>query len=234
MKVDFHLLFIFFLFSQGHQEYFDLGRLREDPPWAFIKQRIRAVEFCKVQDLEYSLLPGSGDSCCKLTLEFVDPSSDVYCKSFKMTLPEVTGFPDFIVERTRYVAAIERKWSCRDKCKVWWKNDGDDDGSWWDGRVVLIQPKSSEFPDSPWEMCTVLYKTVPKETQLHSPWELFETNTQWVQPQIDDKSKNKLHSAFAKLEKSAGSRQVSREKPSFFSFFFVQREIFDNSCIAAN
>ncbi|KAL6193665.1 hypothetical protein ACLB2K_034749 [Fragaria x ananassa] len=209
---------------QGHQEYFDLGRLREDPPWAFIKQRIRAVEFCKVQDLEYSLLPGSGDSCCKLTLEFVDPSSDVYCKSFRMTLPEVTGFPDYIVEKTRYVAAIEKKWSCRDKCKVWWKNDGDDDGSWWDGRVVQIQPKSPEFPDSPWEMCMVMYKSVPKETQLHSPWELFDTATEWVQPQIDDKSKNKLHSAFAQLVKSSHSRQDSlginklkqlQEKPKF-------------------
>ncbi|XP_050372608.1 uncharacterized protein LOC126790430 [Argentina anserina] len=215
---------------QGHQEYFDLGSLREDPPWAFIEERIRAVEFCKVQDLEYSLLPGSGDSCCKLTLEFVDPSSEVYCKSFKMTLPEVTGFPDFIVEKTRYVAAIEKKWSCRDKCKVWWKNDGDDDGSWWDGRIVQIQPKAPEFPDSPWEMCTVLYKTVPKETQLHSPWELFDNGIEWVQPQIDNKSKNKLHSALAKLEKSASSRQDSlginklkqlQEKPKFTNWCAV-------------
>ncbi|XP_068326097.1 uncharacterized protein [Pyrus communis] len=192
---------------QGHQEYFDLGGLRENPPWRFIKGRIRAVEFCNVQDLEYSSLAGSGDSCCKLTLHFVDPSSDVYGKSFKVTLPEVTGFPDFIVERTRYDSSIERNWSCRDHCKVWWKNEGEDDGKWWHGRVTSKRSKSPEFPDSPWEMYTVQYKSDPSDTQLHSPWELFDENTLWEPPRIDDKSKKKLHAAFSKLDRSAGSRQ---------------------------
>ncbi|KAM1723472.1 uncharacterized protein LOC126608456 [Malus sylvestris] len=192
---------------QGHQEYFDLGGLRENPPWRFIKGRIRAVEFCNVQDLEYSSLAGSGDSCCKLTLQFVDPSSDVYGKSFKVTLPEVTGFPDFIVERTRYDSSIERNWSCRDHCKVWWKNEGEDDGKWWHGRVTSKRSKSPEFPDSPWEMYTVQYKSDPSDTQLHSPWELFDENTLWEPPRIDDKSKKKLNAAFSKLERSAGSRQ---------------------------
>jgi PH-interacting protein len=66
-------------------------------PWASIKGNIRAVEFCKVEGLEYSSLAGSGDSCCKMTLQFVHPTSSVFRKSFKLTLPEVTGFPDFLV-----------------------------------------------------------------------------------------------------------------------------------------
>ncbi|KAF3456326.1 hypothetical protein FNV43_RR00976 [Rhamnella rubrinervis] len=116
---------------QGHQEYIEhrgLRDLREDPPWISTRGSIRAVEFCKVQGLEYSSESGSGDSCCKMTLEFVDPSSKVYGKSFKLTLPEVTGFPDFLVERTRYDAAIQRNWTHRDKCKVWWKNEDEEDG----------------------------------------------------------------------------------------------------------
>lgn len=215
---------------QGHQEYFELGGLRENPPWTFIKGRIRAVEFCKVEDLEYSSLAGSGDSCCKLTLQFVDPTSDVYGKYFKMTLPEVTGFPDFIVERTRYVSSIERNWACRDHCKVWWKNEGEDDGKWWEGRIKLKQSKSTNFPDSPWEMYTVQYRCDPSDAQLHSPWELFDSNTQWEQPRIDDKSKMKLLSAIAKLERSAGSRQDSfgvdklkqlQQKPKFTNWCAV-------------
>lgn len=184
-----------------------------------MKGSIRAVEFCKVEDLEYSSLAGSGDSCCKLTLQFVDPSSDVYGKSFKMTLPEVTGFPDFIIERTRYVHSIEKNWTCRDHCKVWWKHDGDDGGEWWDGRVKAKQSKSSEFLDSPWEMYTIQYKSDPSDIQLHSPWELFglhDSDNQWEQPRIDDQCKKKLHSAFAKLERSADSRQVLRRKNPLF------------------
>ncbi|CAA3032661.1 Hypothetical predicted protein [Olea europaea subsp. europaea] len=42
-----------------------------------------------------------------MTLKFVDTSSDVVGKSLKLTLPEVTEFPDFLVERSssweRYV-----------------------------------------------------------------------------------------------------------------------------------
>ncbi|KAJ7955210.1 Bromodomain and WD repeat-containing protein [Quillaja saponaria] len=192
---------------QGHHEYIEYSAPRELGPWMSVKGNIRAVEFCKVETLEYATLPGSGDSCCKMTLQFVDPSSSVFSKSFKLTLPEVTSFPDFLVERARFDAAMQRNWTHRDKCKVWWKNEGDLDGSWWDGRILSVQPKSSDFPDSPWERYTIRYKSDPTETHLHSPWELFDADTQWEQPHIDDESRNKLQSAFDKLNKSGNTVQ---------------------------
>ena len=170
---------------------------------------IRGMEFCRVEGLEYSTFPGSGESCCKMTLKFTDPSSSMFNRSFKLTLPDLTGFPDFIVERTRFDAAIHRNWSCRDKCRVWWKDESGDDGSWWDGRVVGVKPKSYEFPDSPWERYSIQYRSEPKEPQLHSPWELFDADTQREQPHIDSKNRDKLLSAFAKLEQSSHKAQVS-------------------------
>lgn len=186
---------------QGHQEYLEHNRLREHPPWTSMKGDIRDVEFCRVQKLDYSSLPGSGESCCKMTLEFVDPASTVYGRSFRMTLPEMTGFPDFLVERARYDAAIQRNWTHRDKCKVWWKNDDEEDGSWWVGRILTVKAKSNEFPDSPWESYTVQYKSDPADRHLHSPWELFDINALWEHPRIDGGSKAKLQDAFSKLEK---------------------------------
>uniref|UniRef100_A0A7N0UHD5 Bromo domain-containing protein n=1 Tax=Kalanchoe fedtschenkoi TaxID=63787 RepID=A0A7N0UHD5_KALFE len=191
---------------QGHQQYLSGVRgLRDVGPWNSIKGYIRAVEYCKVVDLEYATFPGSGESCCKLTLEFVDPASGVCGKSFKLTLPEDTGFPDFLVERTRFDAAVQRKWTQRDKCKVWWKNEGDEDGNWWEGRIIRVEPESVDFPDSPWERYTILYKSDPPETSRHSPWELCDHDTQWElpqQPQIEEQCREKLLVAFAKLEES--------------------------------
>ncbi|KAI5574178.1 hypothetical protein BDE02_10G128100 [Populus trichocarpa] len=215
---------------QGHQEYLDRMKSKEAGPWKIMKGNIRAVEFCKVEALEYAALAGSGDCCCKMTLRFVDPTSSTFQKSFKLTLPEMTGFPDFLVERTRFDAAIQRNWSRRDKCKVWWKNEGEEDGDWWHGRVLYTKPKSSEFPDSPWERCTVQYKSDPKELHEHSPWELFDDDTQLEQPRIDEEITNKLLSAFAKLERSGKKdqdhygveklRQVS-QKSNFINRFPV-------------
>ncbi|XP_043807288.1 bromodomain and WD repeat-containing protein 3 isoform X3 [Manihot esculenta] len=187
---------------QGHQEYLDYIKSKDPGPWKLVKGHIRAVEFCKVEGLEYSTLPGSGDSSCKMTLKFVDPTSNVFQKSFKLTLPEVAGFPDFLVERTRFDVAMQRNWTCRDKCKVWWKNDGEEDGSWWAGRVLSVKPKSPEFPDSPWERYTIQYRSDPRETHQHSPWELFDDDTEWEQPHIDDEIRNKLISSLAMLKQS--------------------------------
>ncbi|XP_054786202.1 uncharacterized protein LOC129292639 [Prosopis cineraria] len=194
---------------QGHQEFIEYSGARESCPWTSLKGQVRAVEYCRVQSLEYSTVPGSGDSCCKMTLQFVDPASSVAGKSFKLSLPEVTGFPDFLVERTRFDAAMARNWTHRDKCRVWWKNEGDFDGSWWDGRILCVKPKSSEFPDSPWERYTIRYKNDPLETHLHSPWELFDADTEWEQPRIDDSKRSKLLSAFEKLLQS-GNRDQDR------------------------
>nr|XP_023895389.1 bromodomain and WD repeat-containing protein 3 [Quercus suber]POE57423.1 isoform c of bromodomain and wd repeat-containing protein 1 [Quercus suber] len=194
---------------QGHQEYIDYFNSREPGPWTYMKGIIRAVEFCKVEDLKYSSLAGSGESCCKMILKFVDLDSNVYQQSFKLTLPEVMGFPDFLVERTRFDAAMAKKWTFRDKCKVWWRNEveGEEDGSWWDGRITSSQAKSVDFPDSPWERYTIQYKTDPREKHNHSPWELFDTDTQWEEPHIDNEIRNKLLSAFAKLEQSGNKAQ---------------------------
>ncbi|XP_027354990.1 PH-interacting protein isoform X2 [Abrus precatorius] len=192
---------------QGHQEYIDYCRRRESGPWASPKEHIRAVEYCRVQSLEYSHVPGSGDSCCKMTLEFVDPNSSVVGKSFKLTLPEVTSFPDFLVERTRFDAAMQRNWTRRDKCRVWWKNEDNSSGNWWDGRILCVEAKSSEFPESPWERYTVRYKSDLTETHLHSPWELFDADTEWEQPHIDDNKRNKLLSALTKLQQSGNTVQ---------------------------
>lgn len=145
-----------------------------------------------------------------MTLKFVDPSSDVVGKSFNLTLPEVTGFPDFLVEKSRYDASVARNWTSRDKCQVWWKNEGEEDGSWWEGRILNVKPKSLEFPDSPWERYVVKYKDDPTETHHHSPWELYDTGTHWEQPHIDDDIGNKLIHAFAKLEQSGYKQQVKR------------------------
>lgn len=194
---------------QGHQEYIDYCRKNESGPWISLKGHVRAVEYCRVQSLEYSHLAGSGDSCCKMTLQFVDPNSSVVGKSFKLTLPEVTNFPDFLVERTRFDAAMQRNWTRRDKCRVWWRSEDNSSGNWWDGRILCVKAKSSEFSDSPWESCTVRYKNDLTETHLHSPWELFDAETVWEQPHIDDSMRNKLQSALTKLLQSGNTVQVS-------------------------
>uniref|UniRef100_A0A5B6ZS60 Putative bromodomain and WD repeat-containing protein 3 isoform X1 n=1 Tax=Davidia involucrata TaxID=16924 RepID=A0A5B6ZS60_DAVIN len=192
---------------QGHQEYASYSSSKDAGPWKTIRGNIRAVEFCRVEGLEYSTRSGSGESCCKMTLQFVDPSSSVAGKSFTLILPEVTGFPDFLVERTRYDAAIQRNWTYRDKCQVWWKNEGDEDGSWWEGRILTVKPKSPEFPDSPWERYVVQYKSDPTETHQHSPWELYDADARWEQPCIDDEIREKMLQSFAKLELSGNKVQ---------------------------
>ncbi|THG22303.1 hypothetical protein TEA_024937 [Camellia sinensis var. sinensis] len=186
---------------QGHLEYFSHSGEKDVGPWKTIKGNVRAVEFCRVMALKYSTRP-SGESCCKMTLLFVDSSSSVDGKSFTLTLPEVRGFPDFLVERSRYDAAIQRNWAFRDKCKVWWRNEGEENGSWWEGRIVTVKPKSPEFPDSPWEKYAVQYKSDPTETLLHSPWELHDSETQWEPPRINDEIRDKLLCSFEELEES--------------------------------
>lgn len=195
-------------------------------PWRSLKGIIRDVEFCKVKDLVYSTHPGSGESCCKMTLQFVDPTSNVVGKSFKLTLPEITGLPDFLVERSRYDAAMKKNWSNRDKCQVWWKNEGEEDGSWWHGRVVAVKPKSVDFPDSPWERFSVHYKNDPNVFR-HSPWELIDSSIVWEEPHIDDDVRNKLIRALSKLEQSGNKSKVS----SFLFLYIVLLRILNSTYI---
>ncbi|OVA02540.1 Bromodomain [Macleaya cordata] len=203
---------------QGYEEYIqdraeNIGgrRSTELVAWRILKGNLRAVEFCKVVGLDYSTLPGSGDSCCKITLQFVDSPSSVLGKTFKLTLPELTNFPDFIVERTRYDAAINRNWTHRDKCQVWWRNEGGEGGNWWEGRIVSVKPKSLEFPDSPWERYSVRYKgDDPAGSQHeHSPWELHDLDAHWEHPHIDDHTRGRLLASFAKIEQPGSRYQES-------------------------
>ncbi|KAK2990255.1 hypothetical protein RJ640_014707 [Escallonia rubra] len=191
----------------GHEEYITRGESIEAGPWKTVRGNIGAVELCRVVDLDYSWYPGSGESCCKMRLQFVGPTSSVAGKSFTLTLPEVTEFPDFLVERSRYDAAIERKWTVRDKCQVWWKDQGAGGGGWWAGRILSVKPKSPEFPDSPWDSYEVRYKNDPSESLFHSPWELYDDDIHWEQPRIDEGLRKMLLKAFAKLEQSGNKVQ---------------------------
>ncbi|XP_022770831.1 bromodomain and WD repeat-containing protein 3 isoform X2 [Durio zibethinus] len=193
-------------FRQGHAECIESGRLKGAGPWSS-RGHLSAVEICRVENLAYSHFPGSGDSCCKITLRFVDNSSCAFGDAFILTLPELIGFPDFLIEKTRYDAAMRREWTRRDKCLVWWKNDNGGGGSWWDGRIVASQGKSMDFPDSPWERYEVIYKDGCK--YRHSAWELHDPNFPWEHPHIDSEIRDKLLSSFAKLERSVGSNQDS-------------------------
>lgn len=193
---------------QGHEEYMSSNSSSVREPWKHLKGEIKAVEFCKVIELEYSIVPGSGESCCKMTLELIDENSGVFGKTFKLTLPEVSDFPDFLVERTRYETAMERKWTKRDKCQVWWKNEGDGDGSWWEGRIYDVKPKSPDFPDSPWEIYHIRYKSDPTEIHCHSPWELHDPDDpQWEQPHLDGHTTKLLLSSLSKLLQSGNRPQ---------------------------
>ncbi|KAL6990058.1 hypothetical protein U1Q18_015807 [Sarracenia purpurea var. burkii] len=215
-------------FRQGHHEYIDQSGVKEVGPWKTIKGNIRAVEFCQVTALEYLPFQGSGESSCRMTLQFVDSSSNVDGKSFTLRLREMSDFPDFLVERSRYDAAIQRNWTCRDKCRVWWRNEGDENGSWWEGRIVEVKPKSPEFPESPWERYVVRYKSDPTERLLHSPWELHDTETIWEPPHIDNEIREKMLCSFEELEESAledqdryGIRQLRQvlQKKKFMNRF---------------
>ncbi|XP_020592278.1 bromodomain and WD repeat-containing protein 3 [Phalaenopsis equestris] len=187
---------------QGHEEFLEVHPLPEARPWRHIEGSLKAVEFCRIKGLDYATVSGSGDSCCKLTLEFIDPNSTGFGEEFKMTLPELDTFPDFLVETTRYVAATARNWTHRDKCQVWWKNADGDGGSWWEGRILAVKPKSPEFPDSPWERFVIQYKNDSGQ-HLHSPWELYDADVQWDHPRIDERTRNKLLASLDKIEQSS-------------------------------
>ncbi|CAL0320874.1 unnamed protein product [Lupinus luteus] len=209
---------------QGHHEYIESFMLKESGPWKSCIG-VSASEICRVEELEYAVLPGSGDSCCKLKLRFVDPSSHVNGKSFKLTLPELINFADFVVEKTWYDTAVNRNWSLRDKCLVWWRNEDGKSGSWWDGRITAVQAKSHDFPDSPWERYQVQYRTDLTETHLHSPWELFDPEIKWEHPCIDPEIRDTLLSYFTKLVHRGYDIQALdqlAEKSEFSNRFPVQ------------
>lgn len=193
---------------QGHQEYIEKYKPSVDSvPWVSLKENIRAVEVCSIDDLAYVTLPGSGESGCKIELTFIDASSSVKGQKFTLTLPELVDFPDFLVERARYEVSIERNWSLGDKCTVWWR-DQTEDGTWWDGLIVSMSDKSVDFPGSPWERFFVKYVDNGMETcERHSPWELYDKDIEWEPPEIEPEITEMMLSLLAKLEQSARGNQ---------------------------
>lgn len=196
--------------------YVDNSHVLQPGPWVTYRNMIRAVEVCKVEDLKYSTHPGSGESCCHITLKFIDPSCRVVGQKFKFTLPELDVIPDFLVETARYDAAMERNWMTGDKCVAWWRNPRlKEGGAWWDGRISEIKDRSSNFPGSPWEKFIVKYKN-DDEDYHHSPWELHDPERIQEQPKIDSKSKEKILNSLTKLLRTATENKV---------FFFLSNSI---------
>ncbi|CAM8973292.1 unnamed protein product [Rhodiola kirilowii] len=194
-------------FVQGHEEYIETGVAAPESPWKSIKRNFRAVETCKVSNLAYDTQSGSGDGCCKIRLKLLDPSSICFGKEFELTLPDLINFPEFIVEKTWFEAAIRRKWTNGDKCFVWWRDDNNkqDGGSWWEGSIISSEAKDPRFPDSPWERYTVQYKPDPNNPQSadiskHSHWELQDLEIPWEHCHLDLNTRNRLISAVSKAE----------------------------------
>ena len=149
-----------------------------------------------------------------------------------VTLPELVSYPDFLVERTRYEAAMERNWTHRDKCKVWWRDEEErEGGNWWEGRVVAVKPKSTDFPDSPWEKYVVQYKKDSSE-HPHSPWELHDVGNLWVpwkHPHINLEIRDKLLSEMEDLQEMSHGNQVKFVFIHYtFATFFAVVWIFNN------
>lgn len=142
-----------------------------------------------------------------MTLRVLDSSSShASRKEFQLTLPDLINFPDFIVEKTRYDAAMKTNWEVGDECRVWWRNESSEGGAWWDGRIESSQVKSPNFPDSPWERYKVVYET--GDTNLHSPWEFDNPQFPWENSTMDEEPREKLLSLFAGLVKSISKHQV--------------------------
>lgn len=171
------------------------------------RENIRDVEICSVVEMDYATLAGSGESGCKIWLTFIDPLSSVKGRTFKLTLPELVDFPDFLVERTRYEYSLERNWSLGDHCSVWWRDEGGG-GKWWDAQVVSVSDKSPDFPGSPWERLVVQYP-IDDVPSRHSPWELVGKDGEWDQPSMDPEIRKTMLSLFSKLEQSARGNQVN-------------------------
>ncbi|CAO2818728.1 unnamed protein product [Amaranthus hypochondriacus] len=210
---------------QGHQEYIENYNPSDRGPWVTMKGWINDVETCLIEGLDYAHVPGSGESCCKLILKFIDSSSSVCGKSFKLTLPELLQTPDFLVEKTWYDFSVSRHWSPGDTCSVWWRHGVEEGGSWWEGRIISIEPKSMDFPDSPWDRYAVLYQGDPTPL-LHSPWELHDSNYRWELPHMNFDTRNRLLDILSKLERKKQDygmlnlEQVS-QRPDFLNRFPV-------------
>ncbi|KAL6184879.1 hypothetical protein ACLB2K_046278 [Fragaria x ananassa] len=183
---------------QGHQEYMDLA-LKSDHgpwgPWGSVKEKIRAVEICKVVGLDYDTMPGSGESCSKILFRFVEPSS-----ALNWAVGEHCDV-----------------W--------WRDSELEGGGAWWQGQIVRCQEKSHEFPDSPWLRYEVSYENEDDLPHRHCPWELHDVSMSWEAPHIDHESRDKLLHFFTKSERkdSEAIQEMNRavQKVDFCNSFPV-------------
>ncbi|KAL3648108.1 hypothetical protein CASFOL_009076 [Castilleja foliolosa] len=188
---------------QGHEDYLALSQTRPVNPWLRYGDKVRAVELCSIEGLKYTEQPGSGESCCQITLRFIDPSCSVVGHRFQLTLPELNDFPEFIVEKSRYELAMVMNWSTGHNCQVWWRDPSAAGGSWWEGEIIDIKDRCDKYPGSPWERYHVKYKDDTTDVHHHCPWELHDLHRPWEQPTIDFESKDKILNSFSKLARAA-------------------------------
>ncbi|MCO5594412.1 hypothetical protein L7F22_048442 [Adiantum nelumboides] len=199
---------------QGQDEFPELFRLEDKGVPKSLRSQLRAVEICQVIGIEYKSLSGFSGVTCKLTLELIDEECEAVGKTFRLSLPELTDFSDFLIARSRYDASLRRNWTKRDKCKVWWRTNAVDEdgneitGKWFDGRVVAVGPKSPKFPDSPWDSCSVKYASDSSGPYRHSPWELFDLDGINTTPSsMDDTTRLQILSTVETIEASCHSNQ---------------------------
>ncbi|KAJ1407726.1 Bromodomain-like superfamily [Sesbania bispinosa] len=85
---------------QGHQEYIEYSRKRESGPWISLKGHIRAVEYCRIQSLEYSHLPGSEPDLMLLCKEIGHAGINAgFGGRMRIILPVVGGKVEFCAKK---------------------------------------------------------------------------------------------------------------------------------------
>lgn len=119
-----------------------------------MKGRLNEVELCLVEGFDYVIVFGFGESCCKFIFKFIDYFSGVYGKLFRLFFLELNVF-DFLVEKIWYDVLVSRSWIFGDMCLVWWRNENGEGGNWWEGWIVFLKLKFSDYFDSLWERYVV-------------------------------------------------------------------------------
>lgn len=199
---------------QGQDEFPKLSRLEDKGAPKGLRSQLGAVELCEVVSIEYKNLSGFSGVSCNLTLRLIGEGCEALGRTFRLSLPELTDFPDFLIDRSRYEASLRRNWTKRDRCKVWWRlnmvdeNGEEKTGQWFFGRVVAVETKSSQFPGSPWDACVVQYIGDSTGPHRHSPWELFDVDSIEIVPShMNEATRIQILSTIEDIEASCASSQ---------------------------
>lgn len=161
-------------FRQGHAEY--LQKIGSDSstkqPWEKLSQ-LRAVEMCRVEDIEYVIGPPSN---CVLRLSLVD-NPNYPNETISVKYRDEDNILDFIVLKHRFDESARLDWKKGDR----FQSCIDDE--WYFGTVVERASLNLEFPGSPWRSIRV--KWDPHESlnsdeadpEVTCPWELDPIDT---------------------------------------------------------